>query len=376
MFMRNHRLFAAIAAFVGCLSLTAQSITLPPSGDNQKSAITQYMGALASVTVTYNSPDVDGREGKIWGELVPYGLTDLGFGPRRPAPWRAGANENTTVAFSHDVLVEGKPLQAGVYGLHLIVTANGPWTAIFSKNHTAWGSYFYRPQDDALRVEITPEAAEFHEWLSYEFTNREPDACTLALFWEKIKAPIRIALPNAKELYVTEIRRELENAPGFQWQNWEAAARYCINNKINLEEALQWAENAISLPFVGEANFSTYSTKAMALHALNRNDESAAALKLAIEQPTATANAVHQLGRELLGQGRKADALMVFQLNHQRFSGAWPTEVGLARGLSANGQYAKALQHARRALEQAPDDLNRNSLRAMIAKLEAGQDAN
>lgn len=90
-------------------------ITLPPSGNNQKSCITQYMG-LASVSVTYNSPNVmddegNDRSGKIWGDLVPYGYSNLYFGlssQENPSPWRAGANENTTIEFSHDVVVQGK----------------------------------------------------------------------------------------------------------------------------------------------------------------------------------------------------------------------------------------------------------------------------
>ena len=158
----------------------AQTITLPPSGDNQKSVITQYVGALAHITITYRSPNVtspagEDRTGKIWGQLVPYGLNNLGFGTSTAAPWRAGANENTTITFSHDMQVEGEPIAAGTYGLHLIVEENEPWTMIFSKNATAWGSYFYDEKDDALRVAVQPQEAEFHEWLTYEFTDRQPD---------------------------------------------------------------------------------------------------------------------------------------------------------------------------------------------------------
>ena len=157
-------------------------VTLPPSGANQKSVTTQYIGALASVSIAYSSPDVHGangqdRSGQIWGQLVPYGLNDLGFGLRNPSPWRAGANENTTFTFSHDVLVNGKPLKAGTYGFHIIAEEEGPWTLIFSDNSTAWGSFFYQEKEDALRVEATPEEGNYHEWLTYEFIDRQPESC-------------------------------------------------------------------------------------------------------------------------------------------------------------------------------------------------------
>src|SRR5262245_23662125 len=72
----------------------------PPSGANQKAEVSQWIGPV-KVTISYHSPNVHGgggadRTGHIWGELVKYGLFDDGFGPSRAAPWRAGANENTT----------------------------------------------------------------------------------------------------------------------------------------------------------------------------------------------------------------------------------------------------------------------------------------
>ncbi|MDZ7606322.1 MAG: DUF2911 domain-containing protein [Cyclobacteriaceae bacterium] len=136
----------AICILLATANITkAQSISMPPSGDNQKSSVTQWMG-LVSVTVTYNSPDVTGpngedRKGKIWGGVVPYGLSDNNFGTVAKMPWRAGANENTTITFSHDVKVEGKPLAAGTYGLHTIPEKE-KWTIIFSKNSNLVGQLF------------------------------------------------------------------------------------------------------------------------------------------------------------------------------------------------------------------------------------------
>lgn len=141
-------------------------LTMPPSGDNQYSSVTQGIGPVR-VNITYNSPDIHGpqgedRRGKIWGALVPYGLADLGFGTcGKDCPWRGGANENTVFTVSHDVTVEGQPLPAGTYGLHFIPAAD-EWTIIFSKNHTSWGSYFYDAQEDALRVKVKPSKSEYN----------------------------------------------------------------------------------------------------------------------------------------------------------------------------------------------------------------------
>jgi len=114
------------------------SITLPPSGDNQKASVTQYLGPV-KVTIDYSSPKVhspingEDRRGKIWGTLVPYGMTNLGFGTCKECPWRVGANENTVFTVSNDVKIEGQTLPAGSYGLHMI-PGQDEWTIIFSKN--------------------------------------------------------------------------------------------------------------------------------------------------------------------------------------------------------------------------------------------------
>src|SRR6266568_2643504 len=115
---------------------------------SQRGSVTQRIG-LTDITIHYHRPMVGGRE--IWGKTVPYGKV-----------WRAGANENTTITFSDDVTVEGKPLAAGTYGLHTIPDKD-QWTIIFSKNSTSWGSFSYDEKEDALRVTVKPRAAESFE---------------------------------------------------------------------------------------------------------------------------------------------------------------------------------------------------------------------
>ncbi len=381
--MKTHKTAAVLlgsAFFLLATGLFAQgTVTTPPPGGNQKASVSQWIG-LVEVNITYNSPDVtsptgEDRSGKIWGELVPYGMADLGFGNGKPSPWRVGANENTIFRVSHDVLVEGKPLPAGTYGLHM-VPGEEEWTIIFSKNSTSWGSYFYEESEDALRVTVKPEENPFREWMTFEFVDRQPSFTVASLQWEKLAVPFRIEAPNLTELYVNNMRDELRSTRGFTWQGFQSAAQYCLNNEVNLEEALTWADRAVSQPFIGQANFNTLSTKAQILDKLGRGDEALATMTEALDLPGTTAVQIHAYGRQLVAAGQKQDALAVFQKNAERFPNTWPVNVGLARGYSAVGEYKKALGFAKKALDNAPDDTNRQSLEGAIKKLALGEDIN
>ena len=219
--------FAAAALLAAGGSSYAQSLTMPPDGDNQRSEVTQQIG-LVRASVEYSSPDVHGpngedRRGKIWGGLVPWGIHDLGFNNAK-GPWRAGANENTVFTVSHPVKIQGQPLPAGRYGLHMLA-GEREWTIVFSKNSTSWGSFTYNQAEDALRVTVTPEKAPYHEWLTYDFTDRKPDRATLALMWEELRVPFTITVEDMSGMYIDNMRRELRNAAGFRWQSWQAAAQ-------------------------------------------------------------------------------------------------------------------------------------------------------
>ncbi len=369
---------AVVAAAVLAPAAAAQfAVTLPPSGGNQKAEVTQWIG-LVKVNVSYSGPKVtapDGtdRRGKIWGGLVPYGWHKESFGTcGNECPWRGGANENTVVRVSHDVTVEGKPLPAGAYGLFFVP---GPeeWTVIFSKDSTSWGHYFYDAKDDALRVTVKPRKAPYTHWLTYDFVERLPEKATLAMRWEELEVPISIGVPNMKELYVANLRDELRGAAGFNGEAWDAAANYCRENKVNLPEALTWAQYAVSAPFVGRETFNTLSTLAALQEANGKAEEARATMAKAMASPTATAIDIHMYGRSLQTQGRNAEALAVFEMNAKKHPGVWPVDVGLARAYAGAGRTKEALAAARKALAQAPDDVNRENLKKMIAALEAGK---
>ena len=338
--------------------------------------MTQYIGPVR-VTIEYSSPAVHGpdgkdRRGQIWGKLVPYGLTDLGFGNGKPAPWRAGANENTMFAVSDNVSIEGKPLPAGRYGLHMIA-GREEWVLIFSKDSNAWGSFFYDPAADALRVTVKPHKHEYREWLTYEFTTRRPSESVAELQWEELAVPWTIKVENINDVYISKLKENLTNVQGFGWRGWVEASQFCVAQNTHLEQGLEWAEIAIGKPFIGERNFTTLSNQAMVLDKLGRKDEAKATMQLAIHHRSATPLDLHQYGRRLLAEKNDQEALAIFRLNFEINGEQWPVHVGLARGYAATGDPKQALEHARKALAQAPDALNRQSLEAMVAALEAGR---
>jgi Protein of unknown function (DUF2911) len=370
------RLVLCIALAVPAGAQIIPGLAIPPSGNNQKASVTQHIGPVR-VTIDYSSPAVHGpdgkdRRGQIWGKLVPYGLTDLGFGNGKPAPWRAGANENTVFTVSDNVTIEGKPLPAGRYGLHMIA---GPeeWTLIFSKDSKAWGSFYYEPANDALHVTVKPRKHEYREWLAYEFTTRRPAEAVAELQWEDLAVPWTIKVENINDLYISKMKENLTSVQGFGWRGWVAASQFCVAENTHLEQALEWAEIAVSKPFIGEANFTTLSNKALVLDKLGRKDEAKAAMQIAVRHRSATPLDLHQYGRLLLTAKKNSEALEIFKLNYERNGDEWPVHVGLARGYAATGDPKQALEHARKALTQAPDELNRKSLQAMVAALEAGR---
>lgn len=370
-------LSACLALFALAAPAVSQSLTLPPSGENQHSEVSQQIG-LVTVRISYNSPNVhapDGtdRKGKIWGELVPYGMTNLGFGScGDQCPWRGGSNQNTTFTVSHDVVVQGKPLAAGTYGLHFI-PAKDEWTIIFSNNSTAWGSYFYSAKEDALRVTAKPVESAYREFLTYEFVDRGQAKATVQLEWENLALPWTIDVPNADQLYVDNIRRELQNSQGFTWQNWDAAANFALDRKINLAEALTWSETSVTGAFGGQENFTTLSTLSALQAANGKSDEAAKTFDRAMNHPTASAQDLHTLGRALLARKDTALGIRVLETNGKRFPGVWPTGVSLGRASAAAGKKDEAVKHFRAAMKYAPDEAAKKNLENLIAKVEKGE---
>jgi tetratricopeptide (TPR) repeat protein len=224
-------------------------------------------------------------------------------------------------------------------------------------------------------VKVKPAPTEYHEFLTYEFTDREPDRAVLALKWEELQVPIAISVPDIADVYIAEIRKELKNSKGFDWRNWSAAAKFEIDHKKNLPEALAWAQAAVSGQ-VGVENFTTLATLADAQAANGMSAEGEKTRQRAFNHRTAGPIDLHLYARQLLQEGKKDEAVKVWQLNAKRHGSEWPVNVGLARGYSAMGNYKEALKYVRLAIPQAPDEPNKKALEAAAKKLESGKDMN
>src|SRR5262252_4603103 len=276
-------------------------------------------------------------------------------------PRRGGSAPTTTFTVSHEVKVEGKDLKAGTYGLFLDVEKSGPWTWIFSKAAKGWGSYQYDPKDDVLRVAVSAVEAPYTEFMTFGFDERRPASAIAYLQWEKKRVSFKIEVLNINQLYVDQMREDLLSWPGFNHQNWQTAAQFCADNKINLDEALVWADRAIHEPFrgatIGVENFSTLQTKASVLHAMGRESEADAVMDKAIDMLDAGLLLVHSYGMRLLRASRNDRALKVLVLNQQRHPDEkfW-TFLGLARAYTALNDKPNAIKNWEIAIANVPDN--------------------
>jgi len=320
---------------------------------SKRASVTQRVG-LTDITITYHVPMVGGRE--VFGKTVPYGRV-----------WRAGANENTTIAFTDDVTVEGKPLPAGHYGLHMIPDKD-QWTVIFSKNSTSWGSFSYDEKEDALRVTVKPHAAEFRETLAYTFDDTKPDSTDATLRWEKTAVPFRIGV-DVKAVVLRSIKNELRSVGGFTWAGFDEAANWCLDNNYELEQALKWEDQSIQ----NEERFENLETKSRVLKATNRNDEADKVLAQALDK--ASAIQLYVYARGLQRQGNAKRAFELYPLVPKKDTKAWIGHLATARIASNSGDFTAAAKEMTQAMDGAPAG-TKTALEPLLKRLQNKDDIN
>ncbi len=349
----------------------AQNTIQTPRAASPASEVSQTIG-ISKITINYSRPALNGREGKVWGQLVPYGYTNLGFGNGGDNPWRAGANENTIITFSDDAKVEGQDIAAGSYGLHMAVFENGQADIIFSKNTSSWGSYFYEKSEDVLRVKVSAIDNTLTERLTYDFVDITPTSATVALDWENKRFPFKVEYA-VHDLVVQNAKDQLRGSTGFGFQGPLSAAQYCVNNNVHLDQALIWADQAIAL----QKNANTLGLKGRVLFATNKNDEAYAVMDEMVDHPTAQPNNFYNYGGQLISQDKDQKALALFEKMSKRWKDNVFAQHGMARAYSALGNFKKALKYENMVLNNPTLPPNNTpAIKNFISKLEKGEDIN
>ena len=257
-----------------------------------QATLAQTVG-VTDITITYHRPSVRGRT--VWGDITPEktaavvkatsylpqnspeGTLDGGVGTGKEFPmvpnghvWRAGANEATTFTVTDDVLINGQPLKAGSYSLHMI-PGREEWTIIFNKKADQWGSFSYDAKQDALRVKTKPAwMAESQEVLTYDVPATTANTARVVLRWEKIAVPFTVEVPNQDALVRSKLDALVAAAPG-DWQVPLAVGNAYFNDD-KFEEALTWVERSIK----DKETFQNLRTKALLLFYMKKRDEAVA----------------------------------------------------------------------------------------------------
>jgi tetratricopeptide (TPR) repeat protein len=345
-------LMAALSGAIPSIS-SAQSFVLDLPLQSQQAEVSQRIG-ITDITIHYHRPLANDR--KVWDALVPYGKV-----------WRAGANINTTIAFSDPVQIEGKPLDKGTYGLHMIPNAD-EWTIIFSKNSTSWGAFTYDEKEDALRVTVKPKPADMHNALTYDFDDLQKDSAVVELEWEKIAVPFKVSV-DVHDVVEASLKKQLRNLSQYTWISGDDAATYLLTEKFALDDALMYVSKSIE----NEDRFDNENTKAKVLAALNRKDEAAAAQKRALD--LASPLQIHIYARGLQAEKRSEEAFTIFRENAKKHPDQWFVHSGLARIYCSQGKFDDAAKEMKLALAGAPDN-QKSYVDGLVKRLESKQDIN
>ena len=351
--MNKFRLLMLSCTLLIAALCSAQSTQMNLPRQSQRAQVTQRIG-ITDISIVYSRPLVNSR--KIWGGLVPYGQV-----------WRAGANENTIITFPNDVSIEGKPLAAGTYGMHMIPGEND-WTVIFSKMHTAWGSFTYKESEDALRVTVKPQAADFHNALTYDFDQLQPDSSVVVMSWDKLAVPFKVSV-DVNKIVEASLNNQLRGLSQYTWDGWDDAATYLVDNKVDLNEALKWENNSIA----NEDRYDNEMTKYRILNAMGQTTEAQQAKDKALT--LANAQQLYGYGRQLQREKKQNEAFAVYKEAAQKYPDNWLTHAGLARIACGEGNYSEATKQMELALAGAPDGA-KQGVQNLVSKLQAKQDIN
>ncbi len=324
--------------------IRAQYSQLDLPRESQSATVVQRIGTT-DISVAYSRPGVKDRT--IWGEVVPYGEV-----------WRMGANENTVLTTPNAITVEGQTLPAGSYGLHAIPTRD-KWTIILSKDHTAWGSFFYKPENDALRADVTPRPGPMTELVTFEFADVTADGTTLLLRWEKLEVPVRIGV-DVHGIVLTGLDAQLRGLGAFGWEAWYEAAHYCHAEGIAPERAMPWVDRSIAR----QPNFENQTLKATMLEEQGRTAEATTLRKAMIDG--ATNGQLNTYAYQLAQQGELDEAVRMFELNVKRHPEDPNAHDSLGEGYLMAGKKDAAIKAFKKSLSMdPPPGVKANSIKCL-----------
>lgn len=335
-------LFLLHAALLSAAAATAQVTT--PREPSPAAKVEQTIG-ISTVSVQYSRPSVKGRE--IWGALVPYGYNVQNFGAGKEAPWRAGANENTVIEFSHDAQVEGQPVPAGRYGLFFVINKDDSGEVILSKDSRSWGSFWYDPARDQLRAKIRLRAIPHTELLTYDFINLAKNSAELVLNWEKKQFPVKIEF-SVDDIVLANAAEELKGTAGFNWLGYSTAAAYTLQNKVGMDKGLVWIDQAIAQ----NPGFATLSIKADLLRETGKTADADAVRKKAVD--VATEAELNQYGYQLINEKRMDEAVKILALNTERHPDSANTWDSLGEAYALKGDKDNAIKNFKKSLSLNP----------------------
>jgi len=277
-------------------------------------------------------------------------------------PWRAGANENTTVSFSSDVKVGGKPLKAGTYGLHVIPTAKD-WTVAFSTMSVAWGSFTYDPKEDALRLTVSPRTtATSEERLSYRFDDPTETRTTLVLWWEKRSVALEIEV-DTPSVVMASVRQQLRGLAGFSDRALAQAGDYWVKNGGPLDEALKLVDRSIQL----RPSYLNLTTRAAILE--KQGDAKGAAEQRQQAMAAATEGELNQAAYGLMSAQKVDEGIKLFRTVAERYPGSWNAHDSLGEALAIKGDRPGASAEYGKALTLAKDPVQRKRIEGVLARL-------
>jgi tetratricopeptide (TPR) repeat protein len=325
-------------------------------------SVSQTIG-FTEITVNYSRPNlvlrgVD-RSGNIWGTQVPYGFNKTNFGTQGDIPWRAGANENTIISFSDDVRIEGQPLAAGSYGLHMAVYEDAKVTLIFSSNYSSWGSFYYNESEDVLRVDVMMKDHAKTNVLTYDFIDYGRDYTVLALAWDTKIIPFKIEI-DVNDIVVEDYREMLRGQAGFGWQGYLTAANFCLQANTHIDQGLAWIDQSINI----DENFNNLSVKA-GLLALS-GDVAGANMVYDEIVPIATMAQLNNLGYQMLGQKNYPKAIEYFKLNVKNNPTNANCYDSLGEAYMLSGDNKNAIKNLKKSLSLKPEaNVKANSTRLL-----------